>query len=148
MDRHWDEGLWGFRPYEPTVAYPEDTDLSSPLRTVAQAIKSDLGLRIATVDYGGWDTHAGQEGTFTALTSGLSRALMAFWRDLGPRQQDVAVVVQSEFGRRLLANASQGTDHGRAGLMMVLGPQAQGGRLLGRWPGLTMTRSKMAPTLP
>jgi uncharacterized protein (DUF1501 family) len=136
MDRHWDEGLWGFRPYEPTVAYPEDTDLSYPLRTVAQAIKSDLGLRIATVDYGGWDTHAAQEGTFTALTSGLSRALMAFWRDLGPRQQDVAVVVQSEFGRRLLANASQGTDHGRAGLMMVLGPQSQGGRLLGRWPGL------------
>lgn len=137
IDRYWDEGLWAFRPYAPTVDYPEDTDLSHPLRTVAQAIKSDLGLRIATVDYGGWDTHAGQEGTFIALTSGLSRALMAFWRDLGPRQQDVAVVVQSEFGRRLLANASQGTDHGRAGLMMVLGPQAQGGRLLGRWPGLT-----------
>jgi uncharacterized protein (DUF1501 family) len=136
MDRHWDESLWDLRPYAPSVDYPEDTDLSYPLRTVAQAIKSDLGLRIATVDYGGWDTHAWQEGTFTALTSGLSRALMAFWRDLGPRQQDVAVVVQSEFGRRLHANASQGTDHGRAGLMMVLGPQSRGGRLLGHWPGL------------
>jgi uncharacterized protein (DUF1501 family) len=137
MDRYWDPDAWAMRPYTPSVDYPEDTDLSYPLQTVAQAIKSDLGLRVATVDYGGWDTHAWQEGTFTALTSGLSRALMAFWRDLGPRQQDVAVVVQSEFGRRLLANASQGTDHGRAGLMMVLGPQARGGRLLGRWPGLT-----------
>jgi uncharacterized protein (DUF1501 family) len=48
----------------------------------------------------------------------------------------VAVVVQSEFGRRLRANNSGGTDHGRAGAMMVLGPQARGGRLLGRWPGL------------
>ena len=137
MERHWDEALWDLRPYASAVDYPGDTDLSHPLRTVAQAIKSDLGLRIATVDYGGWDTHAWQEGAFTALTSGLSRALMAFWRDLGPRQQDVAVVVHSEFGRRLLANASQGTDHGRAGLMMVLGPQARGGRLLGHWPGLT-----------
>jgi uncharacterized protein (DUF1501 family) len=137
MDRYWDPDAWALRPYAPSVPYPEDTDLSSPLMTVAQAIKADLGLRIATVDYGGWDTHAWQEGPFTGLTSGLSRALMAFWRDLGPRQQDVAVVVQSEFGRRLLANASQGTDHGRAGLMMVLGPQARGGRLLGRWPGLT-----------
>jgi uncharacterized protein (DUF1501 family) len=136
MERHWDADLWALRPHAPTVDYPEDSPLSAPLLTVAQAIKSDLGLRVATVDYGGWDTHAWQEGTFTGLTSGLSRSLMAFWRDLGPRQQDVAVVVQSEFGRRLLANASQGTDHGRAGLMMVLGPQAQGGRLLGRWPGL------------
>jgi uncharacterized protein (DUF1501 family) len=45
-------------------------------------------------------------------------------------------VVQSEFGRRLRSNESGGTDHGRAGAMMVLGPQARGGRLLGRWPGL------------
>ncbi len=50
--------------------------------------------------------------------------------------EDVAVVVQSEFGRRLRSNESGGTDHGRAGAMMVLGPQARGGRLLGRWPGL------------
>jgi uncharacterized protein (DUF1501 family) len=136
MERHWDADRWALRPYAPTVDYPEDSPLSAPLLTVAQAIKSDLGLRVATVDYGGWDTHAWQEGTFAGLVTGLSRSLMAFWRDLGPRQQDVAVVVQSEFGRRLLANASLGTDHGRAGLMMVLGPQARGGRLLGRWPGL------------
>jgi uncharacterized protein (DUF1501 family) len=45
-------------------------------------------------------------------------------------------MIQSEFGRRLLSNASGGTDHGRAGAMMILGPQARGGRLLGRWPGL------------
>ncbi len=91
---------------------------------------------MATVDYGGWDTHVNQAGQFALLTAGLSSALMAFWRDLGALQQDVAVVVQSEFGRRLRANASGGTDHGRAGLMMVLGPQARGGRLIGDWPGL------------
>ena len=136
QSRFWSQDTGEMRAYSPEFAYPEDTELSRPLMTVAQAIKADLGLRVATVDYGGWDTHAGQQGTFQGLTSGLSRALMAFWRDLGTRQQDVAVVVQSEFGRRLRANNSGGTDHGRAGAMMVLGPQARGGRLLGRWPGL------------
>jgi uncharacterized protein (DUF1501 family) len=136
QDRYWMPEEGQMRPYASDVPYPEDTDLSRALMTVAQSIKADLGLRIATVDYGGWDTHANQEPQFAGLLSGLSRALMAFWRDLGPYQQDVAVVVQSEFGRRLLANASRGTDHGRAGVMMVLGPQAKGGRLLGRWPGL------------
>ena len=136
QDRFWLANQGQMRPYAPDTAYPGDTDLSRALMTVAQSIKADLGLRIATVDFGGWDTHVNQAGQFHALVSALSRSLMAFWRDLGPRQQDVAVVVQSEFGRRLRTNASGGTDHGRAGAMMVLGPQARGGRLLGRWPGL------------
>lgn len=131
--RHFQNGE--MRPYTPDVDYPPSR-LAAPLMTVARALKSDLGLRIATIDYGGWDTHANQNDDFPDLLSGLSRTLMAFWRDLGPLQQDVSVVVQSEFGRRLRSNASGGTDHGRAGAMMVLGPQARGGRLLGRWPGL------------
>jgi len=135
-DRYWQPDTDQMRAYAPDVAYPPDSELSRPLMTIAQSIKEGLGLRIATVDYGGWDTHVNQAGQFHALLAGLSRSLMAFWRDLGPRQQDVAVVVQSEFGRRLRANDSGGTDHGRAGAMMVLGPQARGGRLLGRWPGL------------
>jgi uncharacterized protein (DUF1501 family) len=134
-DRLWAPDLDAFRPYAPSVDYP-DGPLSVPLRTVAQAIKEGLGLRIATVDYGGWDTHVRQADAFGGLVGGLAGPLMAFWRDLGPLQQDVSVVVMSEFGRRLLANASGGTDHGRAGAMFVLGPQARGGRMLGRWPGL------------
>lgn len=134
--RFWDPATGEARPYEPAVPYPEDSPLSGPLMAVARAVKSGLGLRVATVDYGGWDTHVAQAGQFGALVGGLSAALAAFWRDLGPLQPDVSVVVQTEFGRRLRANASGGTDHGRAGAMMVLGPQARGGRLLGRWPGL------------
>jgi uncharacterized protein (DUF1501 family) len=134
--RIWQPDRGEARPYAPAVDYPQDSPLSAPLMTVARTIKEDLGLRAATVDFGGWDTHANQDWQFEGLLRGLASALMAFWRDLGPRQQEVAVVVQSEFGRRLLANAQGGTDHGRAGAMMVLGPQARGGRLLGRWPGL------------
>lgn len=134
--RLWAQETEEVRPYVPSVDYPEDSPVSQPLMTVAQAIKEDLGLRVATVDVPGWDTHVSQSFPFAELTGWLSQALMAFWRDLGPLQQDVSVVVMSEFGRRLRSNTAWGTDHGRGNVMMVLGPQARGGRMLGRWPGL------------
>lgn len=124
------------RDYTPAYDYPEHNPVSQPLRTVAQSIKEDLGLRVATVDVPGWDTHVSQAGQFGQLTGWLAEGVMAFWRDLGPLQQDVSVVVMSEFGRRLRSNTGGGTDHGRGNVMFVLGPQAKGGRMVGRWPGL------------
>ncbi len=134
--RFWSTETQGLRPYAASVDYPQDNPLSTPLMTVAQSIKENLGLRVATVDFPGWDTHVNQAPAFAEQTATLSQALMAFWRDLGSRQQDVSVVVMSEFGRRLQSNTGGGTDHGRGNVMMVLGPQARGGRMIGRWPGL------------
>ncbi|MBA3908800.1 MAG: hypothetical protein C0524_02720 [Rhodobacter sp.] len=134
--RLWSAEAGEMRPYLPSVPYPEGNRVGQSLMTVAQTIKEDLGLRVATVDVPGWDTHIAQAGQFAALTGGLSQAVMAFWRDLGPSQQDVSVVVMSEFGRRLRSNSAGGTDHGRGNVMMVLGPQARGGRMVGAWPGL------------
>ena len=124
------------RWYEPSLPYPENNALTGPLKTVAQTIKEELGLRVATVDFPGWDTHVDQADAFSGLVGTLSQALMAFWRDIGAWQQDVSVVVMSEFGRRLYSNTSGGTDHGRGNVMLVLGPQARGGRMIGGWPGL------------
>lgn len=135
--RFWSAADNAMRPYVPDADYPGDSPVSAPLMTVAQAIKEDMGLRVATVDVPGWDTHVNQAEQFAGLTGTLSQALMAFWRDLGARQQDVSVVVMSEFGRRLLSNSSGGTDHGRGNVMIVLGPQARGGRMVGAWPGLS-----------
>jgi uncharacterized protein (DUF1501 family) len=135
--RIWSEADADLRPYIPDHPYPEGNPLSAPFMTVAQTIKLKLGLRVATVDVPGWDTHVRQAGEFGSMTGLLADGLMAFWRDLGPLQQDTSVVVMSEFGRRLRSNASGGTDHGRGNVMMVLGPQAKGGRMLGRWPGLS-----------
>ncbi|MDP3263341.1 MAG: DUF1501 domain-containing protein [Tabrizicola sp.] len=134
--RLWSQADGAMRPYTPSVAYPENNRLSQPLMTVAQSIKTGFGLRVATVDVPGWDTHADQAVALQGLTQRLCDALMAFWRDLGSAQQDVSVVVMSEFGRRLRSNTAGGTDHGRGNVMMVLGPQARGGRMIGRWPGL------------
>ena len=135
--RIWSEADGAARAYAPEVEYPRDNPISAPLMTIAQTLKLGMGTRVATVDVPGWDTHVRQSGDFSTQVRWLSEALLAFWRDLGPLQQDTSVVVMSEFGRRLRSNASGGTDHGRGNVMMVLGPQAKGGRMLGRWPGLT-----------
>ncbi len=125
----------GFVDYVPDVDYP-DSNLARQFQTVAQAIKMDLGLRAATVDFGGWDTHENQAQDFSANVGELASALMAFWRDLGNHAERTTLVVMSEFGRRLRANTTQGTDHGFGNAMLVLGGQVKGGRMYGEWPGL------------
>ncbi|MEE9427880.1 MAG: DUF1501 domain-containing protein [Paracoccaceae bacterium] len=125
-----------FEVYSPSVEYPESY-LSGEFRTVAQAIKLDLGMRIATVDFGGWDTHEDQPAEFSTNLNTLSNSLLAFWRDLGDARDRVTVVVMSEFGRRLRANKTGGTDHGFGNAMMVLGGEVKGGQMFGEWPGLS-----------
>ncbi len=121
--------------YTPSADYP-DNDLSSQFKLLAQVIKLDLGLRVATVDFGGWDTHEDQSQQFAGLVGTLSDTLMAFWRDLGQRAEDVNLVIMSEFGRRLKPNTSAGTDHGHGNVMLVLGAAVRGGRMYGDWPTL------------
>jgi uncharacterized protein (DUF1501 family) len=119
--------------------YPTDgyaNELSNSLKTLAQLIKMDVGVRIATADYGGWDTHVGQGGRFPNLVDGLSRSIAAFWTDMRSYQDRLTVVVMSEFGRRLKSNDSGGTDHGHGNVMLVLGGHVKGGNIYGRWPGL------------
>jgi uncharacterized protein (DUF1501 family) len=111
-------------------------ELGRPLKTLAQLIKMDLGLRAATVDLGGWDTHEYQPGRFRNQVERLSQGLGAFYNDMARYQNRLVVVVVTEFGRRLRSNRSNGTDHGRGSVMMVLGGRVAGGKIHGRWPGL------------
>ncbi|MEM9022120.1 MAG: DUF1501 domain-containing protein [Bacteroidota bacterium] len=111
-------------------------ELSRNLQTVAQLIKMNAGAHVVNVDYGGWDTHERQPYIFGQLVKGLSQSLAAFYRDMEPYRNKITVVVMSEFGRRLRANRSRGTDHGHGNLMLVLGGKVKGGRHYGQWPGL------------
>jgi uncharacterized protein (DUF1501 family) len=121
---------------QPGVNYDAAYELGRPLKTLAQLIKMDLGLRAATVDLGGWDTHEYQPGRFRNQVERLSQGLGAFYNDMAQTQDRLIVVVVTEFGRRLRSNRSNGTDHGRGSVMMVLGGKVAGGRIYGRWPGL------------
>lgn len=127
-------------PYNPEngASYPTQAGagLGNALKTVAQLIKMDVGLQVATVDYGGWDTHESQTFIFPNLVDGLSRALAAFYNDLVRYYNRLTVVVMSEFGRRLKANRSGGTDHGHGNVMLVMGGYVNGGKMYGAWPGL------------
>ena len=124
--------------YKPDDAahYDPAQDFARPLKTVAQLIKLEIGLEAATVDIGGWDTHEYQPGRFKGQVEKLSNGLAAFWNDLSAYHDRVTVVMVTEFGRRLRSNKSSGTDHGRAGVMAVLGGKLHGGRFYGTWPGL------------
>jgi uncharacterized protein (DUF1501 family) len=118
--------------------YP-DSDLGLALRQVAQLSRASLGLEVACVDVGGWDTHhaeGGATGQLATLLGDLAAALAAFATDLGSQMQHVLVVTMSEFGRRVLENASGGTDHGHGNSMLVLGGGVNGGKVYGTWPGL------------
>jgi uncharacterized protein (DUF1501 family) len=121
----------------PGVTYP--SGLGSSLKLLAQIIKLNMGLQVATVDFGGWDTHENQGtngGYFASQVDTLARGLHAFYNDLPNYRTHLTVVVISEFGRRLGANTGGGTDHGHGNVMLVLGEQVNGGKLYGEWPGL------------
>jgi uncharacterized protein (DUF1501 family) len=113
------------------------------LLQIAQLIKADLGLQIAFADADGWDTHVNQgaaQGQLAQRLRELGQGLAAFARDLGERMRDVVVVTMSEFGRTVKENGNAGTDHGHATAMLVLGGPVNGGKVLGRWPGLDAAR--------
>ena len=103
-------------------------------------IKSDLGVEVACVDLGGWDTHAGEGGAdggeLPKLLLEFSQGIHAFYTDMGDRMSRTTVVSMSEFGRRLQENNSHGTDHGHGNVMFILGGGIQGGKVYGDWPGL------------
>ena len=119
--------------------YPSKWNVKSfaeSLQNLAQLIKMDAGVHIATVEYDGWDHHENQAYHFPLRLKGLSDALAAFYNDLTQYHHRMTMVVMSEFGRRLKSNRSGGTDHGHGGLALVLGGQVKGGKMYGEWPGL------------
>lgn len=118
------------------VAYEPGGDLGRALKTIAAIAKMEIGLQVATADIGGWDTHENQPGRFRNCVERLSAGISAFYADMARYHDRLVVVTVSEFGRRLRSNKSNGTDHGRAGVMAVLGGKVRGGRFYGRWPGL------------
>ncbi len=119
----------------PRAGYPKHS-FGQQLGDLAQLIKADVGVHVASVDLGGWDTHFGQQASFSDQVDVLARGISAFRQDLGEHRQRTTIVVMTEFGRRSYENTTFGTDHGRAGVMFVLGGDVRGGRVITEWPGL------------
>ncbi len=119
-------------------SYPEN-EFGQAMQMVAQLLKADVGVEVACVDLGGWDTHVAQGTTVgpqANLMQQLSTGLAAFYEDLAAQMGKITVVVMSEFGRRVQENGGLGTDHGHGNMMMVMGGGIKGNQVFAQWPGL------------
>jgi uncharacterized protein (DUF1501 family) len=109
------------------------------MKMVADLILADVGVETACIDFGGWDTHVAQgsaSGLMAGLLAELGEGMAAFYEDLQGNQDNVTVVVMSEFGRRVAENGGLGTDHGHGNMMLAMGTGINGGRVFAKWPGL------------
>jgi uncharacterized protein (DUF1501 family) len=127
--------------YKPAagIEYPNN-EFGNNMKQIAQLLKSNLGVEAAFTDVGGWDTHQNQGGVNGQLADRLrefSSAIAAFWHDMGDDAENITLVTMSEFGRTARQNGTGGTDHGHANAMFVLGGSVKGGKVYGRWPGLS-----------
>ena len=125
-------------PLPPAIVYPSGT-LGTRLKTAATLLSANLGTRVITIHWGGFDTHTGQIASQDRQLIEFSRALAAFRADLQQKgiEQRVATLVFSEFGRRVKENGTgteAGTDHGAGGLMFAMGSAVRGG-FAADWPG-------------
>jgi uncharacterized protein (DUF1501 family) len=116
----------------------EHNSLAAQLSMVGAAVRARVPTRVYTVQLGGFDTHADERETQQHLLQTLDAAVTPFLQEMaGDRYgRNVVLAAYSEFGRRVRANASHGTDHGTAGPVFVAGVPVKGG-FYGEEPGLT-----------
>ncbi|MGC4809501.1 DUF1501 domain-containing protein [Micromonospora sp. DT228] len=105
------------------------TPLDAQLDLVAQCVEAGVSTRAFSVSLGGFDTHADEKQLQAVLLGQLDRALTGFADRMSRTEagRKVVVAVYSEFGRRVRANASDGTDHGTASDVLLLGAGVRGG---------------------
>jgi uncharacterized protein (DUF1501 family) len=133
-------------PVDPTItaltqagaSFGADASLSQQLDLVAKLININVPTKVWSVSLGGFDTHADELQSQNGLLKVLSDSISRFFSQIQniSRANDVVVMVYSEFGRRVHANASQGTDHGTAAPVFILGNKVKGG-FYGEQPSLT-----------
>jgi uncharacterized protein (DUF1501 family) len=141
--RNWDATTTGVaalsgvsEKYQPKAQYPNNP-LAKTFQQVTQMLTSELGTRVVYLQLGGFDTHANERPQHATLMTQMADSLAAFQSDLDGHGLGDRVVTMlfSEFGRRVKENGSQGTDHGAAGPMFVVGKSVRGG-LYGDHPKL------------
>jgi len=142
-----------FDAYVPAggAIYP-NSELGFAFKSAAALIRSDVGVEAMTIDFGGWDTHAGEGtngGYMYFLMQDLASSMAAYHKDLAAANKinSSLTTVMSEFGRTAHENASGGTDHGSAGAMLVMGGGVNGGKVLSQWPGLAPAKLQDAQDL-
>jgi len=110
---------------------------SALCENAARLLKADTGPSIASLELGGWDTHRNQGFALNSPLKQLDEGMGKLKSELGPTWKKTAVVIISEFGRTAKENGTRGTDHGTAGVALLAGGAVNGGKIVGKWPGLS-----------
>ncbi|MVM30747.1 DUF1501 domain-containing protein [Spirosoma sp. HMF4905] len=128
----------GIPVYNTLATYPAN-ELGNRLKTVSQLIQAGVSTSVYYVSISGFDTHSNQPGQQERLLGQYAEAVGAFMKDLkaAGRQNDVLLMTFSEFGRRVKQNASNGTDHGTANNVFLIGGGLPAKRVLNEAPNLT-----------
>lgn len=102
--------------------YPKNA-LAKQLKNVAQFINSNIDTKVFYTSLGGFDTHANQQDKQARLLSQYAESISSFVKDLKQNGtfKDTLILTFSEFGRRVKQNAANGTDHGAANNVFVIG---------------------------
>jgi uncharacterized protein (DUF1501 family) len=105
-----------------STVYPQH-ELGNSLKQIAELISAGMESGVYYTSISGFDTHVRQAESQNRLLGVVSDSIYAFTKDLREANEfnDTLVVVFSEFGRRVKQNASNGTDHGTANNLYVIG---------------------------
>jgi len=126
--------------YQTPVDYGVGGGLGGNLQRVTSLIAAGMPTRLYYVTYAGnsFDTHVQQADLHSRLLMYTADAVRGFMEDLKRigRADEVAVMMFTEFGRRVEENGSLGTDHGTATPMFIIGKGVRGG-FYGKHPSLT-----------
>jgi uncharacterized protein (DUF1501 family) len=126
--------------YQTPVDYGVGGGLGGNLQRVTSLIAAGMPTRLYYVTYAGnsFDTHVQQADLHSRLLMYTADAVRGFMEDLKRigRADEVAVMIFTEFGRRVEENGSLGTDHGTATPMFIIGKGVRGG-FYGKPPSLT-----------
>jgi len=103
--------------------------LEKQLKQAASLIKSNIDIPVLKTSIGGFDTHANQYDKHQELLTELDVSIKGFtsFLKLNNLWKDTLILTYSEFGRRLIENGNNGTDHGEASCMFCLGGAVNGG---------------------
>lgn len=106
-----------------------DSNLTQQLNVVGKLIAAGAPTKVWSVSLGGFDTHANEANAQAALLGTVSTSITKFLSQMkaSGRSKDITVMIYSEFGRRVKANGSDGTDHGTSGPVFLIGDRVKGG---------------------
>ncbi|MBX9688113.1 MAG: DUF1501 domain-containing protein [Candidatus Obscuribacterales bacterium] len=109
-------------------------------KQLGKLMHDEAKVQVAFVALGGFDTHVNQgneKGQLANQLNVLGTGLSELSAALGPSFDDTTIMVISEFGRTAKENGNGGTDHGHGNLIWLLGGDINGGKLYGRWNGMS-----------